>query len=67
MLERNAVLTANKLFLHRNTLRNRLNKIDEILGIDFEDVDERMHLIVALNALVNATSNPRMILAGDSY
>ena len=56
------------MFLHRNTLRNRLNKIDEILGTDFDDVDERMHLIIGLNTLLNATSGPnRMILAGESY
>ena len=68
VLERNAVATAEHMFLHRNTLRNRLNKIDEILGTNFDDTDERMHLIIGLNTLLNATSGPnRMILAGDSY
>ncbi len=67
VLERNAVLTADRLFLHRNTLRNRLNKIDEIIGIDLDEFDERMHLMIALNTLLNATTNPRMVIAGDSY
>ena len=68
ILERNAVMTSERLFVHRNTLRNRLNKIDEILGIDFDDVDERMRLIIGLNTLINATSSPsRMVLAGESY
>ncbi len=68
VLERNAVMTADKLFLHRNTLRNRLGKIDEIIGVDFDDADERMHMIIGLNTLLNASSGPlRMILAGDSY
>lgn len=52
--ERNAVATAEKLFLHRNTLRNRLSKIDEIIETDLENVDERMHLMISLNVLLNA-------------
>ena len=52
--ERNAVATAAALFLHRNTLRNRLAKIDEIVSVDLDDRDERMHLLISLNVLVNA-------------
>lgn len=53
--ERNAVATADALFVHRNTLRNRINKIDDIIGIDLNNNDERMHLLISLNSLVNAT------------
>lgn len=53
--ERNAVVTSETLFLHRNTLRNRLNKIDQIIGTDLNNVDERMHLIISLTSLLYAT------------
>ena len=55
--ERNAVSTAEALFVHRNTLRNRMNKIDEIVGLDLDDFNERMHLLISLNAIVNSTRN----------
>lgn len=51
--ERNAVSTANALFLHRNTLRNRLNKIDEIIDVDLNDSNLRFYLMVSLNTLLN--------------
>ena len=54
-LERNAQLTAKALFLHRNTLRNRLVKIEEIIGTDLDDVDERIHLMIALGMRIHAT------------
>jgi DNA-binding PucR family transcriptional regulator len=53
--ERNAVATAQATFLHRNTLRNRLNKIDELINTDLENIDERMRLMIALNTLINST------------
>ena len=52
--ERNAVATANALFIHRNTLRNHLNKIAEITGSDFDDADVRFHLLISLNTLLNS-------------
>lgn len=52
--ERNAVATASRLYLHRNTLRNRLNKIDEIITANLDDADERMHILISLNTLVNS-------------
>ena len=54
--ERNAVATAQTMFLHRNTLRNRLNKIDELIGTDLDNADERMRLIISLNTLINAAA-----------
>ncbi len=53
--ERNAIVTSERLFLHRNTLRNRLMKIDEIIKTDLDNVDERMHLLISLNTLVNSS------------
>ena len=52
--ERNAVATADALFLHRNTLRNHLNKIAEITSVNFDDANARMHLMISLNTLLNA-------------
>ena len=52
--ERNAVATADALFIHRNTLRNHLNKIEEITNSDFDDADVRFHLLISLNTLLNA-------------
>ena len=54
-LERNALLTAKTLYLHRNTLRNRLSKIDEIISTDLDNVDERIHLMISLGMLIHAT------------
>lgn len=39
--------TADALFLHKNTLRYRLKKIEEILQIDMEDFNEVLSLMVA--------------------
>ena len=55
--ERNAVTTADSLFVHRNTLRNRLSKIDEIIGVNLDNRDERMHLLISLNMLLNASTS----------
>lgn len=39
--------TAQSLFLHPNTLRYRLKKIEEILDINLEDLDTKLSLITA--------------------
>ena len=39
--------TAQALFLHPNTLRYRLKKIEELLEIDLEDLDTKLDLMVA--------------------
>lgn len=46
-LERNQIKTAEALFIHRNTMVYRINRIHEILGIDLGDVKTRMHLIMS--------------------
>ena len=57
--ERNAVSTAKALFLHRNTLRNHLNKIDEIIDINLDDANMRFYLMVSLNTLLQAQQPSR--------
>jgi purine catabolism regulator len=45
---RNAALAARRLFLHYNTLKNRLAKIEEIIGPYLEDPDRCLSLALAL-------------------
>ncbi|WP_186795958.1 helix-turn-helix domain-containing protein, partial [Escherichia coli] len=42
-------LAASKaLFIHRNTLEDRLNRISELTGLDLGNFDDRLLLYVAL-------------------
>lgn len=55
--------TARELFLHPNTLRYRLKKIEEILEMDLDDFDTKLNLMVAikikyLNRLLTGTFSP---------
>lgn len=52
--ERNAVATAKALYLHRNTLRNHLDKVNEICPLDLDDGLLRFKLMVSLNTLMNS-------------
>lgn len=45
--ERNTTLTAQKLYIHRNTLQHRMHKIHELIDVDLDDVNIRLHLIVS--------------------
>lgn len=40
--------TANKLFIHRHTLKNRLNKISELCGVNFKNYNSRMSFSIAI-------------------
>ena len=40
--------TSKALFIHRNTLEYRLNRISELTGLDFGNFDDRLLLYVAL-------------------
>lgn len=40
--------TAGKLFVHANTLRYRLNKIQEVLDVDLQQSEDFLNLLVAL-------------------
>lgn len=42
---------AEKLFIHANTLRNRLKKIESILGVELNQADVRVRFYVACQAL----------------
>ena len=44
-------LAAEKLFIHANTLRNRLKKIESILGVNLNQADVRVRFYVACQAL----------------
>jgi len=44
-------LAAEKLFIHANTLRNRLKKIESILGVELNQADVRVRFYVACQAL----------------
>ena len=52
--ERNYVTSSASLYLHRNTLRNRIEKINDMLDIDLDDPIVRLRLIVSLNTALNA-------------
>jgi hypothetical protein len=39
---------AEKLFIHRHTLKNRLNRVQELCNVDFEDYFTRLHFSIAL-------------------
>lgn len=39
------------LYIHPNTLRNRIKKIEDMTGIDLQDPEEFMNLIIAVNIL----------------
>lgn len=43
--ERRHQATAEELFVHRNTLFQRLQKIEELLPVDLDDPQERFHLL----------------------
>ena len=40
--------TADSLFIHVNTLYYRVNKIEELLGIDFSSMNSRVNLFIAI-------------------
>ena len=49
--ERNAVQTAKRLHLHRNSLQYRLEKINEILELDLADPSVRMRVLLEIYCL----------------
>ncbi|MBV4424949.1 PucR family transcriptional regulator [Clostridium tyrobutyricum] len=46
--ECNITNTANKLFIHRHTLKNRLNKISKLCNVDFENYYSRISFSMAI-------------------
>ena len=55
LCERNAAKAARELYLHRNTLRNHLDKIHEIIKLDLDNPEFRLYLLVSLNTLLNSS------------
>jgi PucR family transcriptional regulator, purine catabolism regulatory protein len=47
----NATLAARVLFVHYNTLRNRLHTIEQVLGLSLDDAEARLSLGLALRVL----------------
>jgi len=46
--ERNVSLTADTMYLHRNTLMHRLKRIAEIVSLSLDDPEERQYLLLSL-------------------
>lgn len=46
--ERNVSLSAQKMYLHRNTLMARLKKINAVAPMDLDDIDERQYVMASL-------------------
>ena len=53
LCERNQTLTAQKLFIHRNSLIYRIGRIEEIIGTDLNDERERLYLLLSFLAYEN--------------
>lgn len=45
--ERNTTLTAEELFIHRNTLQYRIHRINSLIHVNLNDADIRSHLMVS--------------------
>lgn len=51
MLERNGIKAAKDLYIHRNTLGNRLAHIADITGVNLDDFFVRTRMLIALYAI----------------
>lgn len=49
--ERSLSLTADKLFIHRNTLLHRLSRIDDLVQLDLDSTDVREHIMLSCRML----------------
>ncbi len=56
----NVAKTAQKIFVHRNTLLYRLNQIRELTGMDLDDAMTRMHYLTAILVREYASNNPKI-------
>ena len=46
-LERNVVVTAKHLLIHRNSMIYRLRRLEKLLNLDLEDINVRMYLMLS--------------------
>ena len=49
--EKNIGKIAEELFIHRNTLMYRLEKIRALTGIDYDDTEEMEHILLSIRIL----------------
>ena len=49
--ERNSALAAKRLYVHRNTMLNKVRKIEEVIGESLDDPDLRERLLFSFNVL----------------
>lgn len=59
--ERSLSVTAEKLFVHRNTLLHRLSRIRDVVPLDLDNMDMREHIMLSYRMLESAgrdNSNP---------
>lgn len=56
--ERGSAEAAAELYIHRNTMKNRLNKVEDLLDIDFNDawIRDRMRITLSMFALEKTAS-----------
>ena len=47
ILERNVVATAKSLFIHRNSMIYRLQRIEQLLDVDLDDPNMRLYLLLS--------------------
>jgi len=55
LLNGNTAATASAMFIHRNTLLYRLNLINEIVSIDYNDPLQRLYLILSYEMMKHST------------
>ena len=51
--ERNTAVTAQAMYIHRNTLVYRLKKINSLIDFDYDNYQERQHIILSFEFLKN--------------
>jgi purine catabolism regulator len=51
--------TAAKLFVHHNTVRYRIQRIEELCGVNLESLEDRLSLSIALKIMPFKTNNSR--------
>jgi len=49
--ERSLTVTANNLFIHRNTLLHRLSRIHDVVQINLDDPDTRAHILYSCQTM----------------
>ena len=55
----NIIETSDKLFIHRNTLKYRLKKIENLLNVNLHSLEDCLKLLLAMKAykIINAMLN----------